>query len=123
MPQRGDNVDVSADPPDARAAALADYLRGRAAAFSLSADVNNEQHIARAGMALLDAALVAEHLSATDERLAALSEAGLFETMPDGKALFLETGEVRAAVQRPLAGTSMSGPEVLHLLVYTARGE
>jgi hypothetical protein len=114
---------VGDDVPDARAAALAIYLRRRAAAFSLSADVNNEQHIARAGMALLDAAIIAERLSATDERLTALSEAGAFETMPDGKALFLESAELRAAVQRPLSGPPMSGHEVLRLLVETARGE
>jgi hypothetical protein len=113
---------VGGDVPDARAAALADYLRRRAAAFSLSADESDQQHIARAGMALLDAAVIAEGLSATDERLTALSEAGLFETMPDGKARFLETAELRAAVQRPLAGTAMSGHEVLRLLVDITRG-
>jgi hypothetical protein len=116
------NVGVGGDVPDARAAALADYLRRRAAAFSLSADESDQQHIARAGMALLDAAVIAEGLSATDERLTALSEAGLFETMPDGKARFLETAELRAAVQRPLAGTAMSGHEVLRLLVDITRG-
>jgi hypothetical protein len=119
---RSNNVWVGGDVPDARAAALADYLRGRAAAFSLSADVNKEQHIAKAGMALLDAAMIAEGLSPTDERLKALSEAGRFETMPNGNALFLETAELRAAVQRPLAGTPMSGHEILHLIVDTARG-
>jgi hypothetical protein len=109
--------------PDSRAAALADYLRWRAAAFSLSADVSNEHHIAAAGMALLDAATIAERFSPTDERLTALSEAGCFETMPDNKARFLETAELRAAVQRPLAGTPMSGREILALLVDTVRGD
>jgi hypothetical protein len=108
--------------PDARAMALADYLSQRAAAFSLSADVSGEQEIARAGMALLDASRIAAKLLPTDERLTALSEAGLFETMPDRKAIFLETPELRAAIQRPLAGTPMSGPDILALLVDTARG-
>jgi hypothetical protein len=87
----------------------------------LSADVNKQQHIARAGMALLDAAIIAETLSATDERLTALSESGLFETLSGGKARFRETSEVRAAIQRPLSGTPMSGPDILTLLVETAR--
>ena len=107
--------------PDARAAALAAYLRQRAAAFSLSADVNDEQHIAAAGMALLDAARLAERLSSTDERLIALSDAGRFETMPDSKARFIETDELRAAVQRPISGAPMSGHDILTLLVHTAR--
>jgi hypothetical protein len=112
---------MSGDLPDPRATALADYLRRRAAAFSLSADVNKQQHIARAGMALLDAAIIAETLSATDDRLTALSESGLFETLSGGKARFLETSEVRAAIQRPLSGTPMSGPDILALLVESAR--
>jgi len=111
---------MNGDAPDPRAVALADYLRRRAAAFSLSADVSEEQHIAQAGMALLDAAIIAETLSPTDKRLSALSEAGRFESMPGGKALFLETVELRAAMQRPLAGIPMSGIDILALLVDTA---
>lgn len=107
---------------DPRAVALADYLSQRAAAFSLSADVRDEQQIAHAGMALLDASRIAAELQPTDERLTALSEAGLFETMPDEKAIFLETAELRAAIQRPLSGSPMSGHEILALLVATARG-
>lgn len=109
--------------PDPRAVAVADYLSQRAAAFSLSADVSDEQQIAHAGMALLDASRIAADLQPTDERLTALSEAGLFETMPDEKAIFLETAELRAAIQRPLSGTPMSGHEILALLVATARGD
>lgn len=108
--------------PDPRAKALADYLSQRAAAFSLSADVTDEQETARAGMALLDASRIAAELLPTDERLTALSEAGLFETMPDGKSVFRETAELRAAIQRPLSGTPMSGHDILALLVDTARG-
>ncbi|GLH98674.1 hypothetical protein Pa4123_39490 [Phytohabitans aurantiacus] len=105
---------------DARAAALARYLYQRAAAFSLSADVNDAHGTAHAGMALLDAAALAEQLRSTDESLRTLSEAGRFETMPDGKAVFLETSELRAAIQRPLLGSRMTGQEILALVVETA---
>lgn len=87
----------------------------------MSADVNDEQHIAAAGMALLDAADAAEGLQADDLRLAALSESGCFEAMPDGSAVFLETRAVRAAMQRPLSGQPMSGADILTLLVTTGR--
>jgi len=106
---------------DARAAALADYLYQRAAAFSLSADVNDAQGTAHAGMALLDAAALADQLRPTDEILMTLSEAGRFETMPDLKAVFLETDELRAAIQRPLLGSRMTGQEILALVMRTAR--
>jgi len=108
---------------DPRAMALASYLRERAAAFSLSADATNEQHIAAAGMALLDAAAIAEHLPAGDARLRDLSLAGRFETMEEGFSTFVETADVRAVVQRPLAGSPMSGEDILTMLVATARGE
>ena len=107
---------------DPRALALADYLRSQAAALSLSADSTGEQHIARAGMALLDAAALAEHLPATDRRLLALSLAGRFETMPDGASEFLETQDVRAAIRRPISGASMTGEQILDLLVTTVGG-
>jgi Fatty acid desaturase len=106
---------------DPRALALADYLRSQAAALSLSADSTGEQHIARAGMALLDAAALAEHLPATDRRLLALSLAERFETMPDGTSQFLETQDVRAALRRPISGASMTGEQILDLLAAIAR--
>jgi hypothetical protein len=109
--------------PDPRATALADYLRDRAAAFSLSADATNEQHIAAAGMALLDAAELAERLPASDVRLRKLSLAGRFETMEGGSSAFVETPDLRAVVQSPLSGTPMSGDDILALLVATACGE
>ena len=112
-----------ASPVDARGAALAAYLRQRASAFSMSADVNDEQYIADAGMALLDAAELAEGLSAADQRLAALSELGCFETMPDGNEQFLETPAMRAALQRPLSGAPASGSDILALIVATARSD
>lgn len=72
-------------------------------------------------MALLDAAAVAARLRPTDEILKTLSEAGCFETMPDGKAVFRETDELRAAIQRPLLNGRMTGHEILALVVETAR--
>jgi hypothetical protein len=105
---------------DARALALAEYLRERAASFSLSADVNQAHQIAQAGMALLDAASIAETLLADDPILIALSEAGRFESMPGDRARFVETAQLRAAVQRPLSGTPMAGKQILTLLVDTA---
>jgi hypothetical protein len=108
---------VPAEGVDPRAAALGAYLRQRAAAFSMSADVNDEQHVAAAGMALLDAADLAEGMRSEDQRLLSLSEAGCFETMPKGGAVFVETDAIRAAIQRPLVGTAMSGSEILTLVV------
>ena len=102
--------------------ALAEYLRERAAAFSLSADAIGEQHIATAGMALLDAAELAQGWGRSDLRLEALSRAGGFEAMPDGASRFLEPPGLRAAVQRPLSGRSMTGAEILALIMRTVCG-
>lgn len=107
--------------PDARGAALAQYLRERAAAFSMSADVTGVQDTARAGMALLDAATVADAMSTSDARLRLLSEAGLFESMPEGRARFTETPEVRAAIQRPLVSDRHTGVEIIAELVASIR--
>jgi hypothetical protein len=114
---------MTATSSDPRAQALARYFRERAAAFSLSADTTGEQHIASAGMALLDAAEVAERLSAVDARLATLTRAGRFECQQDGTSRFLETDSVRRAIQRPLSGVPMSGAEILDLLVASAWDE
>jgi len=108
---------------DPRAHALGEYLRDRAAAFSLSADAAGDQHIADAGMALLDAAAMADRLPGTDDRLEALSSAGCFETMPGGTSRFVETLDLRAVIQRPLSGSPMSGEQILDLIVETARGD
>lgn len=108
---------------DPRAQALARYFRERAASFSLSADSTDEQHIATAGMALLDAADVAEQLRPVDPRLAALTRAGRFESMPGGGSTFVETNGVRRAIQRPLSGAPMSGEEILDLVVASAWDE
>ncbi len=106
--------------PDARASALAEYLRQRAAAFSMSADVMESQSTASAGMALLDAAHVADAMTPNDPRLVLLSEAGLFESMPGGRAFFLETPEIRAAVQRQLVRDPQGGKEIIAHVVATA---
>jgi hypothetical protein len=110
------------DEVDPRGPALAAYLREQAAAFSLSADVTIQQHVAQAGMALLDAAELAEHLPSTHPVLGALTDAGQFESMPDGRSRFLETPQVRAAVQRPLSGVAMSGLDILDLVASAAGG-
>jgi hypothetical protein len=122
-PIAGGLMDGHHDPrgkPDARASALADYLRSRAAAFSLSADVMASQSTASAGMALLDAADIADAMMTNDPRLALLSEAGLFESMPEGRALFLETSTIRAAIQRALVGDPQGGQQIIAHLVAAA---
>lgn len=103
--------------PDARAVALADYLRRCAASFSMSADVTDVDSTADAGMALLDAAAAAEAMSSDDTRIKVLSEAGLFESMPRGEARFLETPQVSAAVRRTLMSAPQGGEAILGKLV------
>ena len=107
-------------PRDARAAALAHYLRQCAASFSMSADVGDVDSTAKAGMALLDAAAIADAMPSDDARIKVLSEAGLFESMPHGQARFLETPEIRAAIQRPLVSNPRAGVEIIAELVATA---
>lgn len=107
-------------PEDPRAAALAAYLRRWAAAFSLSADTTHLSSTAEAGMALLDAASVAESMPPDDERIRKLSEAGLFESMPGGQATFLETPEIRALICRPLSSEAQSGVAIVAQLVAAA---
>lgn len=102
---------------DVRAVALARYLRRCAASFSMSADVNDVDSTAEAGMALLDAAIAAEAMSAEDARMKLLSEAGLFESMPHGEARFLETPQVSAAIRRTLMSAPQSGEVILDKLV------
>lgn len=122
-PAAGHTCVMAGTSPDPRAQALAHYFRDRAGAFSLSADSTGEQHIASAGMALLDAAGVAERLLPTDPRLATLTRAGRFESMPGGGSTFLETDSVRRVIQRPLSGVPMSGEAILDLLVESAWDE
>jgi hypothetical protein len=106
---------------DPRSAALARYLRETAGAFSMSADVTDSERTAELGMALLDAARIAEAMPSSDRRIRVLSEAGLFESMPDGQAAFVEVPEIRRSVQRPLVAGPQSGPMIIAQLVATAR--
>jgi hypothetical protein len=108
-------------PGDPRSVALARYLRRWAAAFSLSADVTDVPSTADAGMALLDAAAIADAMLPDDPRLAALSEAGMFEAMPRGTARLVDSPEIRAAIRRPLASAPQDGLAILSLLVATAQ--
>ena len=48
-----------------------------------------------------------------------LSEAGLFESMPGGGARFLETLQIRAAIQRPLIRDPQDGEQIIAYLVAT----
>jgi hypothetical protein len=107
-------------PVDARCVALAEYLRRSAAAFSMSADVTDVGSTAEAGMALLDAAAIAESLPTEDSGIRVLSEAGLFESMPGGRAAFVEIPEIRAAVQRALVSGVEDGVAIIAKLVATA---
>jgi len=111
------------DAADPRGAELARYLRERAAAFSLSADVTTQHHVAQAGMALLDAAAIAENFTRTDPCLNRLTEAGCYESMPDLGVRFVETRAVRAAVQRTLAGELMTGRDILTLIAAVANAD
>jgi hypothetical protein len=97
--------------------ALSGFLRDRAAAFSLSSDVNDSPQIADLGMVLLDAADLAEQLPAEDAGLIAMSEAGLFESMPDNAARVVETPELRRALLRPVSGDPRDAVEVLRAIV------
>jgi hypothetical protein len=108
-------------PLDPRITALATFLRQRAAAFSLSADVNNAEHTARAGMALLDAALLVEAMLPDDPTLRALSEAGCFEPMPQNLEVFVATPEVHRVLRSPLAGNAQDAQQILSHIVSAAR--
>ncbi|MFC5175374.1 hypothetical protein [Nocardioides taihuensis] len=106
------------DPPprgDARAAALAGYLRTLAAESEASPASLD-------GTGLLEAAGIAERMSPDDPRLRALSDAGHFGSTPGGRVLFLATPEVRAVVRRQLVSGHQSGVVLLARLVATATG-
>lgn len=106
--------------PDARAVALAEYLRRCAASFSMSADSTDGPRTAEAGMALLDAAAIAESLPSDNHAIRVLSEAGLFESMPGGRALFVQVPAIRAAVLRALVSDAENGSAILDKLVAAA---
>jgi hypothetical protein len=119
----GDAEAAGTGPRDARSVAFAQYLRRSAAAFSVSADATDIASTAEAGMALLDAALIAESLPAHDQGVRVLSEAGLFESMPDGRAAFVETPPIRAAVRRALVSDVEGGAAIIARLVATAAAQ
>ncbi len=102
---------------------MAHYLRQCAASFSLSADVGDVDSTAAAGMALLDAAAIAEAMTSHDPRLKALSEAGCFESMPHDSARFLESPQIHAAILRTLVSESQPGMKIIAELVATATAD
>ncbi len=106
--------------PDPRSAALARYLRETARLFSVSADVADAAGTGEAGMALLDAALIAEAMPASDSRLQMLSEAGLFENLPNGEVAFVETPQIRQAIWRPLVSHREGSTTIITKLMATA---
>jgi hypothetical protein len=65
------------------------------------------------GLALLDAAALAEGMVADDPVLVSLSEAGCFESMPDQQAIFVNSEEIQRAILRPVSGVSEPGPTIL----------
>lgn len=105
---------------DPKAAALARYLRQQAAFVSWSADVTDMDSTADAGLALFDAAAIADAMTTGDPRLRALSAAGLFESVPGGHAQFRDNPQIRAAIRRPLVSHSQAGVEIVAGLVATA---
>ena len=105
---------------DPRAAALSRYLRRTAAAFSMSADATDSAPTADLGMALLDAARMAEAMPSADPRIRLLSEAGLFESMPGGTAVFVEVAEIRRAVRRTLVSGPQNGSSIIAELMTAA---
>ncbi|HET6915165.1 MAG TPA: hypothetical protein VFH56_03660 [Acidimicrobiales bacterium] len=85
----------------------------------MSADVTDSSRTAELGMALLDAAQIAEAMPGTDPRIRVLSEAGLFESMPGGQAAFIEVPEIRRAVRRPLVCGPQRGTAIIAQLTAT----
>ena len=71
-------------------------------------------------MALLDAALLAEAISPDSPGLKTMSEAGLFESMPEGRATFVETPEIRSAIRRLLVSDPADGAAIVAELVSAA---
>lgn len=88
--------------------------------MSLSADVTGHLHLADVGMALLDAAGLAQRMRGDDTVLMRLSEAGCFEPMPDGGARFVSSGEIRRALLRPISGDAEAGAAILGSVVLAA---
>jgi hypothetical protein len=107
---------------DPRGEALAEFFRREAGAVSLSADVTGQVHLVHVGLALLDAATLAQDLAVDDPVLVQLSEAGCFESMPGDRARFVSTAEIHRALLRPISGTAEVGEDILRSVV-TAAGQ
>lgn len=118
MPENANGAGPSGADP--RAAALSRYLRRTAAVFSMSADATDSPSTADLGMALLDAARIAEAMPSADPRIRVLSEAHLFESMPEGRAVFIEAAEIRRAVRRTLVSGPQDGASIIAGLITTA---
>lgn len=88
--------------------------------LSLSADVTDHQYLADVGMALLDAALLAQGLAHNHPILAQLSEAGHFESLPDQRAQFLSTEEIRRAILRPISGLPEPAATIIESVISAA---
>jgi hypothetical protein len=86
----------------------------------MSADATDSAPTADLGMAMLDAARIAEAMPSADPRIRVLSEAGLFESMPDDEAVFVELAEIRRAVRRTLVAGPRDGASIIARLITTA---
>ena len=86
----------------------------------MSADATDSASTADLGMALLDAARIAEAMPIADPRIRVLSEANLFESMPEGQAVFVEVAEIRRAVRRTLVSGPQDGSSIIAELIATA---
>lgn len=106
--------------PEPRAAALAHFLRREAGAVSLSAQMTGNFYLVHVGMAMLDAAVLAQDLKVDDPILLRLSQAGCFESMPGEKSKFVSTDEIQRAILRPVSGTAEAGATILQSIVTAA---
>jgi hypothetical protein len=59
-------------------------------------------------------------MPASDARLQMLAEAGLFESLPDGEVVFVETPQIRRAIWRPLASDREGSSTIITKLMATA---
>jgi hypothetical protein len=88
--------------------------------LSMSSDGTVNEPAAKLGEALLHAARIAEAMTGADPRIRVLSAAGLFESLPGGRQVFVEAPEIGRVVRRPLVSAPQTGPMLLEQLVATA---
>lgn len=86
----------------------------------MSADATDSASTADVGMALLDAARIAEAMPSADPRIRTLSEANLFESMPGDEAVFIEVADIRRTLRRTLVSGPQDGPSIIAQLITTA---